>query len=206
MSKNAHILAIKCGETGNPGFHPLPIDEAVARFEQFGLWVGPRPVLENDPNFRQVLPYVLIKRGDEYLRYSRTKKGNEARLYDLQSIGVGGHIDLPDIAHEGGKIDLYETIWENAAREVMEEVSLHTLDFKSRGWVGIVVDNIGVGAVHIGVVGVWELKDSLDINHNLVESHLSNVDFVTVEELVAGIDRLEPWSAMIVRAIEKGVV
>ena len=39
-----------------------------------------RAVLENEPKFRQLIPYVVVKQGDKYLAYKRETAGGEARF------------------------------------------------------------------------------------------------------------------------------
>ena len=56
----------------------------------------PRPDAENDPDYKQIIPYVVLRRGDEIFMTRRLKKGGEARLHGLMSIGVGGHINPVD--------------------------------------------------------------------------------------------------------------
>ena len=58
----------------------------------------PRPDAENDPGYKQIIPYVVLRRGDKIFMTRRLKKGGEARLHGLMSIGVGGHINPVDDA------------------------------------------------------------------------------------------------------------
>lgn len=50
----------------------------------------PRPEMEEDPSYRQIIPYVVLTRGEEVFVLRRLKKGGEKRLHGLLSIGVGG--------------------------------------------------------------------------------------------------------------------
>ena len=43
----------------------------------------PRPDAENDPGYKQIIPYVVLRRGDEIFMTRRLKKGGEARLHGL---------------------------------------------------------------------------------------------------------------------------
>ena len=56
----------------------------------------PRPEMEVDPTYKQVIPYVLVTRGDEVFVMRRLKKGGETRLHGQLSLGVGGHINPVD--------------------------------------------------------------------------------------------------------------
>src|SRR6266704_2968895 len=79
-----------------------------------------RSQAENDPHYKQLIPYVLIVCGDRLLRYQRGKGGQETRLRGLWSVGIGGHISDEDS-------DLFTKnlgYREGMRREVEEEVDL----------------------------------------------------------------------------------
>src|SRR4051794_40076126 len=63
----------------------------------------PRPEAENDPSFKQLIPYVVLRCGDQLFHYRRGRAGSEARLRTLRSLGVGGHINPGD----GSQPDAY---------------------------------------------------------------------------------------------------
>jgi len=60
----------------------------------------PRSLVEDDPSFKQLIPYVILECNDEnetrLFRYTRGKGQGEKRLHALQSIGIGGHISVED--------------------------------------------------------------------------------------------------------------
>src|SRR6266542_6473300 len=56
----------------------------------------PRSQAEENPRFKQIIPYVLIKRGESLLHYVRGKGSGEKRLVAKGSIGIGGHINPID--------------------------------------------------------------------------------------------------------------
>ena len=78
----------------------------------------PRPDAENDPGYKQIIPYVVLRRGDEIFMTRRLKKGGEARLHGLMSIGVGGHINPVD------DIDRESVLLRGLERELDEEVEI----------------------------------------------------------------------------------
>src|SRR5258705_3097267 len=51
----------------------------------------PRAQAENDPAYKQIIPYVLLAFQDRVLYYVRGKKAGEQRLAAKGSIGIGGH-------------------------------------------------------------------------------------------------------------------
>jgi len=112
----------------------------------------PRSMVENDPNFLQPIPYVYVygwKPGA--LVYERCKSGNEARLHNKYSIGVGGHINPED--NKGGNIFTLAAI-----RELNEEFRFvgagaktpQPQDFNIRGFIRRT--DTSVSSVHLGVV------------------------------------------------------
>ena len=57
----------------------------------------PRPDMEEDPSFKQLIPYVIFRHTDDdgtvrILHYARGSGGGESRLHAKLSIGIGGHI------------------------------------------------------------------------------------------------------------------
>jgi predicted NUDIX family phosphoesterase len=175
------------------GFHPSRGLEAVDAFHEAGLWIGPRETLEEDPSFRQIIPYIILKHGHDFVRYTRTPSGGEDRLHGRMSIGLGGHIDIPDIVCAGESIDLEETIHRATERELLEELGdIHVLD---REWIGVLTDDdTEVGRVHIGVVAVWHLRAP---PVERAEDAIGDVALCSLAELEAVSNRLESWSAML---------
>ena len=51
----------------------------------------PRDEAEQRPDYKQIIPYVILRRGDEVFVTRRLSKGGEARLHGKISIGIGGH-------------------------------------------------------------------------------------------------------------------
>ncbi len=52
----------------------------------------PRARAENDPAYKQIIPYVLLSFEDKLLYYVRGKEAGEQRLVAKGSIGIGGHM------------------------------------------------------------------------------------------------------------------
>ena len=78
----------------------------------------PRSDVEDDPGFKQIIPYVVFRCGDSVFCYTRGKSQGEARLHRLRSLGVGGHVAEEDA--EGRKsLDAYQSAMR---RELDEEV------------------------------------------------------------------------------------
>ena len=56
----------------------------------------PREQAEEDPQYKQIIPYALFRHEDKLLRYVRGKKSGEQRLASKSSVGIGGHINQDD--------------------------------------------------------------------------------------------------------------
>ncbi|HEX3726659.1 MAG TPA: phosphoesterase, partial [Pirellulales bacterium] len=81
----------------------------------------PRHEVEQDPSFKQLIPYVILRycdsRGQQFIfQYTRGKGQGEQRLHSKKSIGVGGHISSDDSAC-GPATAAY---WEGMRRELSE--------------------------------------------------------------------------------------
>ena len=56
----------------------------------------PRSEVEDDPSFKQIIPYVIFRSNGLVFTYVRGKRGGELRLRRLRSLGVGGHVAEAD--------------------------------------------------------------------------------------------------------------
>lgn len=143
---------------------------------------------EGDTSRLQLLPYVVIRRWKEnecfVLPYLRGKGTGETRLHGNGSIGFGGHVELFDVVHENGAIDLYRTLRNNIARELIEELNFSEirqddseraydssrLDLDAWGvlnFAGYLLDNSNsVGKVHLGLVFTYDIPDDVSVSRN----------------------------------------
>jgi predicted NUDIX family phosphoesterase len=111
----------------------------------------PRSKAETDPAFKQLIPYVVLRHGDDVFCYRRGKAGGEQRLHALRSIGVGGHIGKADIADN----DL--SYRRAMLRELEEEIDLRC-KYQERCLGIINDDSTPVGQVHLGIVHLFHLE------------------------------------------------
>ena len=152
-----------------------------------------RSVVETDPSVKQLIPYAILKRGDEVFAYRRGKAGGENRLHDLWSIGVGGHISRND--GDAG-VKAYEA---GFLRELDEEVAI-VGDYHHR-IVGLLYDpRTPVGSVHAGVVHLVETSgDVVGRDPSLVDG-----GFKPLAEIARDFDRLETWSQFVIEPLSQG--
>ena len=151
----------------------------------------PRSQAEVDPAYKQLIPYVLMACDGSYLSYVRGKRAGEARLINLMSIGIGGHInpadDMPLF-----NADFYETYLAAVEREVAEEVSVDTSH--TDRIVALLNDESNeVGRVHLGIVHYWIL-DAPKVNKR--EQMITQMAFKTIAELQQVRDTMETWSGL----------
>jgi predicted NUDIX family phosphoesterase len=155
-----------------------------------------RAQAENDPSQKQIIPYVLIRKGGTYLHYVRGKGSGEKRLVAKGSIGIGGHINYDDKSLFLTGLESYE---EALQRELHEELRMDG-HFRTR-IVGLINDDsTPVGQVHFGVVHLCELADE---NVSKGEACITDLRFLTVPELVERREQLETWSQLCLGIITK---
>ena len=151
--------------------------DAVARHGAF----LPRAQVETDRSLKQVIPYLVLRDGPDYFLMRRTRAGGDARLHDLRTIGIGGHVNPGDGDVEGG-----------LRREWSEEiVAGFSPPFTP---VGLLNDDANdVGAVHLGVVCV---ADAAGRPIRIRETHKLAGAFASPAEVAAVRDDLETWSRL----------
>ncbi len=148
-----------------------------------------RNELENDPSYKQIIPYAVICNGDEVYMFRRLNKQTEVRLHNKCSLGVGGHMNP-----YGAKIDT-PYLHHELEREMNEEVKLAAdckiLGMKSIGFIND--DTTEVGKVHLGVLYHIDISNKhIDIN----ETEKMTGEWVSVSELSMYYDKMESWSQL----------
>lgn len=148
----------------------------------------PRDDAEEDPGYKQIIPYAIFRYEDRYLHYVRGGGSGEKRLAAKGSIGIGGHINAEDY-HAQSHLDK-DTYTIGVEREIDEELNL-TGPLTQRIVALINDDSNPVGQVHLGVVHLFELS-SPEVSSN--EDNITELAFLSLDELTARRDRLETWS------------
>ena len=210
------------------GFSAEAVSRCDALFAPESTRFARRGDAERDPEFKQLIPYILFVCEDSatgrpsVFAYRRGDGQGETRLRSKWSVGVGGHINDVDAGAESASASpLTQTLEtaqtsENApsspfgsdlfsagaAREIAEEVVLGApiLRFERVGLVND--DETEVGRVHLGVVCVATLA-APELKSN--EPDLAESGFRPVDELLAEIDaepeRFESWTTLALRGL-----
>ncbi|MGO9015595.1 MAG: hypothetical protein ACLQF0_11505 [Dissulfurispiraceae bacterium] len=183
-------------KTKTQGFIPVSQLDLSEMLQIGPVWFAPRSVIEYDPGFRQIIPYIILKKSNSLLMYKRSIKGKEKRLHEQLSIGLGGHVELKDIVKSKRKIDFMATLRKSALREIKEEVFLPLTLIDTQQIIGYINDiSTAVGRVHFGVVEVWTITDT---NIKSTEESISDCRFISYEKLSRYKSKMESWSRLCV--------
>jgi predicted NUDIX family phosphoesterase len=155
----------------------------------------PRSRAENDPAYKQIIPYAVFTFGEGVLHYVRGGKSGEKRLISRGSIGIGGHINDRDESLFSFDLDAYRAA---VHREIEEELQVETA-YEDRIAGLINDDSTEVGRVHLGIVHRILLKNA---GVRAREKAISKLAFLTVEELRQRRETLESWSQIVLDAWE----
>ncbi|GIW92810.1 MAG: phosphoesterase [Pirellulaceae bacterium] len=170
--------------------------EQLLRPEQ--LSYRPRSSAEQDPSFKQLIPYVLFRSRtpDGCVRlfaYTRGSGQGEKRLHAKRSIGVGGHISSQDAT----SVNLQDAYREGLQRELAEEVRIETR--YRMACVGLINDDMtDVGRVHLGIVHVCDVEQPAVYPR---EEDILDAAFTDVASLWQEWDRMESWSQICLQAL-----
>ena len=148
-----------------------------------------RPLAEEDPAFKQLIPYVVVRDGLMTFLMERTSAGGDKRLHRKASIGVGGHlnpVDAGDDPLQGG-----------LRREWAEELEA---DWEPQfTLLGLLNDDSNpVGSVHLGVVFEVEAAGR---PVRVRETDKLNGRMADASAVAAAWDRLETWSQLVAAAL-----
>ncbi len=148
---------------------------------------GQEKAMEEDPTYKQIIPYLILKFENKYFCYKRTNKAGEKRLHDNYSIGIGGHINPID------KTKNNNLILTSIKREFEEEVKYAgKTEPKLIGYIND--DTNPVGEVHLAMVYLIELENQ---NVTLNEIELNDGKLMDINEIKNYYNNLESWSQIV---------
>ncbi len=141
-----------------------------------------RSTAETSPQYKQIIPYVVIRHAGSYFLLKRTTRQTEARLHHKLSLGIGGHIN-PDTP----------TLLGGLQKELEEEVAVarpYDLQF-----IGILNDDTtDVGRVHLGAVYLLEAFTPQVV---VRETEKMTGAWTPRGDLAAQRDAMESWSQLV---------
>lgn len=148
-----------------------------------------RQEAEQDPSWKQIIPYLLLRDQGRIFLMRRTAAGGDARLHERWSIGVGGHLGPADDGIEAGLL-----------REFHEEL-VAEWDPEPRLLGLLNDDSTPVGQVHLGVVFEAEAGGRAV---SVRETHKLSGGFVEPDEVLRGYAHLETWSQLLFDFVRQG--
>jgi predicted NUDIX family phosphoesterase len=152
-----------------------------------------RDEAESNFNYKQIIPYSILRYNGSIFRYKRSAWSSEARLHHQYSIGVGGHVnksdDLPLFSDATSIVD-----W-TRDRELNEE--FYVEGPSEPRLIGLLNDESDeVGRVHFGIIYEYWLKGpNIEARERRVHIHH---EFVPLTELLTGSNEYESWSRLII--------
>ena len=166
-----------------------------------------RKEAERRYDFKQVVTYTLVVRGDMILTYRRGKFTNISdEMKNARSVGFGGHVDADDV-------DLFENdpfgISRNAKRELQEELFLTESEAlrldapECFRMVGVLNSNETDEALkHVAFMMVYLCSDQFEPNKN--ELSINDLRWMGRFQIPNNPSEFEPWSQTVLERIRKG--
>ncbi len=161
------------------------IDEKAFQFRQ-------RKSVEEDPEYKQLIPYLIFRYHDLLFYYRRSKKGSERRLASLRSIGIGGHINR----HDETTGNVYRS---GMQRELNEEVEISPIVEESI--IGFIYDpTIYVGTLHLGIAHQFILEEPTACSR---EEAIIDTGWETIDQLWNQREEFETWSQLVLEHLRR---
>jgi predicted NUDIX family phosphoesterase len=180
------------GRLVSTGFIPTGQSEADEFLTSGDSWFAPRNIIEHREDYRQVIPYVILRHNDAVVLYRRTPKGGESRLHGLYSMGFGGHVGLGDVVLNGDALDVRSTLEHAVLRELDEEV--RHAPVTGREVIGLIYDDKdAVSRVHLGLVQIWDIAEPYATS---AEDAVAECALIPIADLPGYLDRMEGWSRL----------
>jgi len=163
-----------------------------------------RDDMEGNPEYRQLIPYVVLHHEGKYFSAVRTKEGGDARLHGKRIIGFGGHANLFEVPMSqkidirSSFIDLNFQLKQNARRELDEELVIEdSINIMFNGFINDL--SSPVSRDHLGIYIKADLfSPSVKINETSV---LVDESFMLKSELEKEENSLENWSKMLLAVL-----
>ena len=158
-----------------------------------------REDVEEDCSFLQVVPYVILKCGDDIMFYRRGKRGGERRLTGKYSVGIGGHVCIDDVSET-----FMSTYFNGMTRELNEEIMIPGIMNRGSPYTLVLPNSMildlstEVGRVHLGMVYILPVQDQRVIS---IDAAVENIQFRTLSYLRSGELEFENWSKFCIEGV-----
>lgn len=185
-----------------PGLHVTPPNNRRSLISE--LRPMRRSLAEEDFSVIQLVSAFIVRFGNKYLTYKRTKRLPESRLHGYYSIPFGGHLNEDDI------LPLFDIFDAQVAflilkREFEEEIRLPNNKIINLVYKGLLYDNSReVSRQHLGVV----YDVSLDSAEYVIgeRGFLMDSKFETLEEIETRRSEFENWSWIIMEFERNSII
>lgn len=175
----------------------LGLDEFILACTRAEFKFIDRPDAEKNTSLKQIIPYIVLQTRDFKMTAVYSRNGSEKRLHDLESIGIGGHINPVD--SQSQEDDFKKILLNGMQRELAEELECRPLTDQPE-FVGIINEDItDVGMVHFGAVFriVTDTPDAFVPGEELFDFRWLPTD--SLKDI-----NLELWSQLALTLIQRG--
>jgi predicted NUDIX family phosphoesterase len=184
-----HVLCVRRDEIFPDGAWHGFIDAGLERYQAVireRSFFMPRAEVEEDPDYQQIIPYVLFRNGQRYLLTRRLKASSEKRLRQLYSLGVGGHINPGDLGNG-------DPVMDGLRREFEEEVDYRgEIDATLLGLIND--DSSPVSRVHLALAFLVEGSSPEIV---IRETTKLAGELLTLDEMRMYYLEMESWSQIV---------
>ncbi|MGF1657442.1 MAG: hypothetical protein ACFCU3_10735 [Verrucomicrobiales bacterium] len=170
------------------GVRPLSDAWLTALFAPGNHFFIRRGLAEEDPSYKQIVPYALLVQDGKILHYTRGGGGGEKRLVNLGSIGIGGHLNRED--QDRLSLQAYQNL---VLRELQEELLIEG-EFTNQAVALLNDDSTPVGQVHLGLVHRIDLASGGIAR--AAEEDIVDPTFLEPSDILARLEQLETWSQL----------
>jgi len=118
--------------------------------EKAGFIFMDRGFVEKDSSLKQIIPYIVLQTTNRKKTALYRRNGNEKRLHELWSVGIGGHINPVD--NNGTASSFRKILLTGMTRELDEELIKRPINQTPRFMGTINEEETPVGNVHLGAV------------------------------------------------------
>ena len=163
--------------------------DSILEFIRCEHFFAPRESAEYDNTMKQIIPYVVIHQSERYFVMKRLARQTEARLHNLLSLGVGGHINPEENWSKYGSM-----LEAGLYRELHEEVYVE--EILSLECIGVLNETTGgVSDYHTGIVYLLEAGGEVRV----IETEKMEGSWMTCRQMKDELEWMETWSQLVFR-------